>query len=139
MESEESGRRVQPKKKVATIDENEITRIVQHCAVFGELRTCVREFEISEVKPYAQYPVSVNISFVEPRKRQWAYITITPDNLRYATIERGGDVLYDSREDVFCDMAQWTESNQQHAEWREHQHTLLSKARGIPSDRNGAG
>jgi hypothetical protein len=34
--------------------------------------------------------------------------TITP-NGRYLTIERDGEVLYDSRADVPCDMTKWTE------------------------------
>jgi hypothetical protein len=82
-------------------------------AVFGTLKTVVREFKV-DVKPYAQYPIAARISFVEPRKRSWASYTITPDNLRFATVERAGQVLYDTRETVPCDMAQWSETYRKH-------------------------
>jgi hypothetical protein len=109
-----SGRRIQPvKKKPAPISEADALMIIQHCAVFGTLKTVVREFEV-DVKPYAQYPIAARISFVEPRKRSWASYTITPDNLRFATVERGGQVLYDTRKTVPCDMAQWSETYRKH-------------------------
>jgi hypothetical protein len=67
----------------------------------------MRKFRVTKVKPYAQYDVVVSIDLVEPRKRRWMGTTIEPTNHRYATIERDGDVLYDSRSDVPIDMRAW--------------------------------
>ena len=93
-----SGRRVRPVKKPALIDTTNAITIVQHCAVFGTLRTIVREFKVTNLASYAQYPIAVRLAFVEPRKRQWASLRrSTPVNLRFATVERDGQVLYDSR------------------------------------------
>jgi hypothetical protein len=87
--------------------------LIIHSAVFGDLKTVVREFKVSEVRPYAQHEVSVNISFVEPRQRNWKYVTVTPGSERYHTIELNGLVLYDSRKDVPCDMAKWEKSREE--------------------------
>lgn len=103
--------------------EGEKATIIQHCAVFGNLKTRVRKFNVSSPKPYAQYPVSVSVGFVKPRERNSYYFTIVPDDLRYLTIEsEDGAVLYDSRIDVPCDMTKWQpvyEKNK--AEWLERQ------------------
>jgi hypothetical protein len=74
--------------------------IKQYCSVFGVLITEVRKFTVSEPRPYAQYPTSVDVSFVKPRQRRSYSYTIVPDGIRYLTIERNGDVVYDSRTDV---------------------------------------
>jgi hypothetical protein len=84
-----------------------------HSAVFGDLKTVVREFKVSDVRPYAQHKVSVNVSFVEPRERNWKYVTVTPDSERYHTIEQNGRVLYDSRKDVPCDMDAWAKTRKE--------------------------
>jgi len=81
--------------------------LVRHCAVFGERRYPVRNFKIGKTKPYAEYPVSVTILYVEAEKRRWMAATAIPDNLTYFTIEAGGAVVYDSRKDVPCDMAEF--------------------------------
>jgi hypothetical protein len=83
-----------------------LARIVQHCAAFGRIETPVRAFWVDEVVPYAQHAVSVSVTFTEPRQRRAAF-TMTPDDLRYLTVEVGGRVVYDSRTDVPCDMATW--------------------------------
>jgi hypothetical protein len=96
--------------------------IVTHCAVFGTNRKDVREFHVRPPQPYAQYPVSVSISFVEPGKRTTYSYRVVPDNLAYRTIEQNGVVVYDSRNDVPCDMAKWRETYAKHrAEWLERQ------------------
>jgi hypothetical protein len=84
--------------------------LVRHCAVFGKRRQPVRDFKIGKTKPYAQYPVSVTILYVEPRKRRWMAATATPDNLTYFTIEDRGTVVYDSRKDVPCNMAEFEQT-----------------------------
>jgi len=89
--------------------------IVQHCAVFGRIETVVREFRVGEVRPYAQYPCSVSVRFVEPRKRRPACYTMTPDNTRYLTVEAAGRTLYDSRQDVPCDMSAWEATHRRFA------------------------
>jgi hypothetical protein len=103
--------------------EGENATIIQHCAVFGNLKTYARKFTVHDPKPRAQYATSVSVSFVEPRKRNSKGFTMVPDNLRYLTIERdGGEVLYDSRDDVPCDMAKFEPIYQKHkAEWLERQ------------------
>jgi hypothetical protein len=84
--------------------------IVQHCAVFGRLEKPVRWFKTCEPRPYAQYPVSVAVLFKEPKKRKTYFFTIVPDNLRYLTVEVKGEIVYDSRKDVPCDMGKWQET-----------------------------
>jgi len=83
--------------------------IIQHCSALGILKTEVRKFDVHEPKPYAQYPISVTVWFVEPRKRNRYYYTMTPDGIRFLTIECGGKVVYDSRTDIPIDMDKWTE------------------------------
>jgi len=85
--------------------------IVQHCAVFGRLETRVRGYEVSAPRPYAQFPVSVSVVFLEPRQRRSSLVVIKPENIRYLTIEADGQTVYDSRTDVPCDMAQWAETD----------------------------
>jgi hypothetical protein len=93
--------------------------IIQHCATFGNLKTQVRKFYVSDPKPYAQYDAAIDVSFVEGGKRRPAYFTITSDNRRWLTIEADdGRVLYDSRTDVPCDMKKWEPIYQENkAEW----------------------
>jgi hypothetical protein len=88
--------------------------IVQHCAVFGRLETPVRKFEIRDVAPHAQHAVSVCVVFTKPGKRSSMFITVIPDNIRYLTVEVGGETVYDSRIEVPCDMAKWAESAARH-------------------------
>ena len=107
---------------MSTIREGEKATIIQHCAVFGNLKTEVRKYEVSDPKPYAQYLTSIHVSFVKPGKRKWAYFTIVPDDLRYLTVEHNGEVLYDSRTDVPCDMTKWEPIYQENkAQWLARQ------------------
>jgi hypothetical protein len=102
--------------------EGENATIIQHCAVFGTLKTAVRKFKVREPRPYAQHPISVDVDFVEPRKRRWAAYRMMPVNYRYLTIERDGVVLYDSRQDVPCDMEEWRKLyDKNKAEWLARQ------------------
>jgi hypothetical protein len=90
--------------------------IVQHCAVFGPLEQHVRAYAIDTPTPYAQYAVSIRLRFIEPRKRRVLAYILTPNNLRYATIAVQGQIIYDTRRDVPCDMAVWTAAQQ---EWQD--------------------
>jgi hypothetical protein len=47
------------------------------------------------------------VSFISRGKRKGAYLTIRKDDLRYLLIEADGEVLYDSRNEVSCNMAKW--------------------------------
>jgi hypothetical protein len=85
--------------------------IIGHDAVMGHWERPVRKWTVGDVEPYAQYPVSVFMTFIEPGKRKRAAFTVVPDNIKYLTVEAGGDVLYDSRWDVPCDMDQWATTN----------------------------
>jgi hypothetical protein len=86
--------------------------IVHHSAVAGRSETTVREFHVSEVRPYAQYSCSVSVRFLKPRARKQKYaFNIVPDNIIYFTIEVNGHEVYDSRRDVPCDMAKWEETD----------------------------
>jgi hypothetical protein len=92
---------------------------VMHCAIYGASRnTTVRTYAVyaprpyaQHKRPYAQHKVSVTISWVEPRKRKSSFVTITPDNVRYWTIEKDGKVIYDTRADVPCDMVEFEKAN----------------------------
>jgi hypothetical protein len=90
--------------------------IVQHCAVIGRLEQLVRAYHIGEVERYAQYPVSVRVAFLAPRKRRAASFRVVPDNIRYLTVEGDGHVIYDSRADVPCDMTAWNATDQKFRE-----------------------
>jgi hypothetical protein len=81
--------------------------ITTHCAVFGTWSETVREFQVSQVRPHDQYPISVSIDFVEPKKRRGRSAVTRPDNIRYRTIEVAGRIVYDTRTDVPCDMAEF--------------------------------
>jgi hypothetical protein len=98
--------------------EGEKALIVQHCAVAGRIETKARKFKVYEPRPYAQWQVAVRVWFVEPRMRNGRYFEVTPDDIRYMIIERDGRVLYDSRDEVPCDMAKWHECNTDNAERR---------------------
>jgi DNA invertase Pin-like site-specific DNA recombinase len=75
----------------------------------------VREFTVSNVRPYARHEHSVYVSFIRPGKRTSASIHVVPDNIRFVTIEAGGQTVYDSRDDVPVDMDKW-EANVKAAE-----------------------
>jgi hypothetical protein len=108
--------------------QDEKATLIQHCAVFGTLKTEVRKFVIGDAKPYAQYPVSVRISFVKPRERNGSSIMVLPDSHRFTTIERDGVGLYDSRADVPCDMTKWKES------YRRNRATWLARQAEIDKE-----
>ena len=52
-------------------------------------------------------PLTMIVSFISRGKRKGAYLTIRKDDLRYLLIEADGEVLYDSRNEVPCNMAKW--------------------------------
>lgn len=83
---------------------------------FGTYKTPVRRYKVSELKPYAQHEKAVSVGFTRPRKRTWEAITIVPNGLGYCTIERDGEVLYDSRDDIPLDM---DEFNATREKWRQ--------------------
>jgi hypothetical protein len=76
-----------------------------------------RRFHIGQVEPYAQYDRSVLISFMPPRKRTWEAFQTKPDNLVYYTVRnKDGVVVYDSRQDVPCDMEAFAATRQRFAQ-----------------------
>lgn len=83
--------------------------IIRHDAVMGTRGQAARKWWISEPKPYAQHPVAVSVNWIEPGKRTAQYIMVHGDS-RYVTIEEGGRTVYDSRNDVPCDMDAWHET-----------------------------
>jgi hypothetical protein len=98
-----------------SIRQGENATIIRHDAVFGRREKIVRKFKVGEVVSYAQYKQAVSVQWVEPRKRNCWRFVVVPDNLVFCTIEHDGRVLYDSRNDVPCDMAKWSEVSH---EWR---------------------
>ena len=85
--------------------------IVQHCAVDGRLETPVRAYAVEPRKPFGPQATSVVVSFIQSGKRHGASFRIVRDHLRYLTIEVGGQVVYDSRTDVSCNMTRWAETD----------------------------
>jgi hypothetical protein len=82
--------------------------IISHSAVFGRKENPVRWFRVGPIKPYAQFDASVDIDHLEPRKRKQRYtLRAKPDNMTFYTIEVNGETVYDSRDDVPVDMAEW--------------------------------
>ena len=66
----------------------------------------VRMWRIGPVEPYAQYPVSIVITYRQLRQRALAR-RISSGSMTFVTIEHEGQILYDSRADVPVDMAAW--------------------------------
>jgi hypothetical protein len=64
----------------------------------------IRAFSVSSVKPEAQYDQSVTITWTAPRKRKSLAMGFYPTNGQYATVEVGGNVVYDTRADIPCNM-----------------------------------
>jgi hypothetical protein len=64
----------------------------------------ILSWEVSPPKPYDEYPIIVTIGIVELHNSRKSSYLVAQDNLTYATIERDGQVLYDSRTEVPCDM-----------------------------------
>jgi hypothetical protein len=86
------------------------------------METKVRWVKTTEPEPYAQYATSVTLHFKEPRGRKTYYFTVKPDNLTYYLIEVGGRVVWDSRNLVPCDMAEWEADRARFdATWKRHQ------------------
>jgi hypothetical protein len=84
-------------------------KIVQHCAVSGrtEIEFLTASWDISR---YARCERAVMIFFrPKSRKNRGRHIVITPAALRYAQVKVDGKVVYDTRQDVPCDMAAWRE------------------------------
>ena len=110
--------------------------IRQYCAMAGTLETPVRTYHIAPPQRYAQPPTSVRVYFLKPRNRSPVSYNMVPDNLRYLTIEVAGQVVYDSRTDVPCDMAKWTATNQ---EWQDRRPcTIVSRPLTTAGERIGA-
>lgn len=93
--------------------------IIRHLSLFGgrPRKQKVRKFSVSPPGPYAQHHTAVGVWFVLPRRRKSEYLNVVPDNLDWLTIEQDGKVIYDSRDEVPCDMVRWHASA---AEWAGH-------------------
>lgn len=89
--------------------------LIRHCAVIGLLEQSIRAFKVSAVEPYAQYERSVVVSFVHPRERKFRGYRVH-GNLVFYLIRVGNEIVYDSRRDVPCDMAEWSASQREMAE-----------------------
>jgi len=85
--------------------------LVTYSAVFGQKEEQLRKFEVGEIEKYAQHDVSVTIRGLSPGKRKWWLIRLVPDDTKYAIIyDQRNVAIYDSREDVPCDMEKWKAS-----------------------------
>ncbi len=83
-------------------------------AISSDRARPLQRFKIGQPENYAQYTVSVRISWMQPRKRTWMHCVATPDSLQYYTVEsQTGPILYDSRQDVTCDMVAFDATRQQ--------------------------
>lgn len=88
--------------------------LVSHCALFGTRHQPVRWFKVDAASaPYAQYEFSIDIMFIEPRKRR-KWIRSINGNISYTTIEINGQTVYDTRSDVPCNMVEWERTK---ADW----------------------
>ena len=100
--------------------QGENATLVTYSAVFGQKEEQLRKFEVGEIEKYAQYDVSITIRGLNPGKRKWWCILLVPDDTKYAIIyDQKNVAVYDSREDVPCDMEKWkatkNEISQRHA------------------------
>ena len=89
-----------------------------HSAVMGDTSKTVRKFTVGPVGPWAQYPRTVRIEYVEPRRRLARGYRVTPGDETYVIIEAGAAIVYDSRDDVPCDMTRWQATRDRFAENR---------------------
>jgi hypothetical protein len=79
---------------------------------FGLSRTQVTQYRVGPVEPYAQYKHSITLTYQLPkaprkRKVEVGQVRVHDEDHRYITVHVGDKVLYDSRTDVLCDMAEW--------------------------------
>jgi len=78
----------------------------------------IREIRVSE---RVQHGNSVVLSYTEPKKRVSRSVRVSPDNITYYTVEENGRTLYDTRDDVPCDMEQWQQTRARFEEqWAKH-------------------
>jgi hypothetical protein len=83
-------------------------------AVFGDRDIAVRKFSVSDAEPAGQYEHTVTVRYIKKHQQTSNDLQILPTNMRYVTIEKDGAIIYDSRTDVPCDMAQWRAYRQPH-------------------------
>ena len=83
-------------------------------AEFGTHKTTARRYQVTE----RDDKMTVRIGWVEPKKRNWEFVTVQPReaDMRYYTIERDGQVVYDSRDDVPLDMDKFDAERER---WRQ--------------------
>lgn len=96
-----------------TVDElpqirrGENATLVPH-SVKGDTRSwAMRRYEVLGPVEVPEFSVALIVRFKEPRGRIWRKYYAIPCGYHYITIERNGDVVIDSRDDVPCDMAQF--------------------------------
>ncbi len=80
--------------------------LVFHCAVMGHWERPIRSFDTRLSQDSLDRP-TVTVWFYEPRWQTPKGITLLADNGSYITIEQDQQVVYDSRQDVPCDMDAW--------------------------------
>jgi hypothetical protein len=81
--------------------------LVHHSAVVGWSEIPVCWFKVERVAGYAPQERAVAVSYRELGRRPTRRTHVVADNVRYLTVEVAGQVVYDSRWDVPCDMAGW--------------------------------
>lgn len=75
----------------------------------------VRKWRVGEAAPHAHHVVAVHVEWIKFRKRTWTRTTVVPGNYGYVTVhDPGGSCLYDSRNDVPCDMDAWNDYADRH-------------------------
>ena len=87
---------------------------VWHNAHFGLMKAEAYKLEVSNVAPFDGYDKTVWISTQRKKGRKWGPNIVRPINIHFATIERDGQIIYDSRWDVPCDMNVWEGERKKH-------------------------
>ena len=85
-------------------------------AVMGDRSHYVRRWWVTEPAPYAQYPVAVRLHWLAPRKRTSRSTVIHPETRYILVTTADGGTVYDSRDDVPCDMDEFNATRQQFAD-----------------------
>lgn len=78
--------------------------IVTHLAKGDGRSKFAREYELLPPRAYSSVPIAVVMRYKQPRQRDYRYEYIIPSGYLYFTIERDGEEIYDSRDEVPCDM-----------------------------------
>jgi hypothetical protein len=85
--------------------------VIHNSAAFGRHASEARAVWTRVLEPYAQYARAVVVYFRDARGRTCS-TDVAPDNVLFVQVEARGKLIYDSRDEVPCDMGEWEAGRQ---------------------------